>query len=204
MKLSRQVNNIKSDLFDAQNTTLRSNGVYVWKDEEGSFSIKSTSVSNSPSWGEYIPGFQGLIFNGKKLAQVWVDFHINHDYALGTPVYPHIHWMPLDNNSGIVRWGIQYIISKGYSQEAFPTDSTLFTIDHTVEKGSMYKHFITEVPDVRAIISPSLEPDAVIKMRIYRDGQIDTYNGDVHAWRAGLHYQTARIGTVNKNPPFYE
>lgn len=63
---------------------------------------------------------------------------------------------------------------------------------------------ITEVPDIDAIYSNQIEPDSVIKMRIFRDATnpVDTHNFAIHAWQAKLHYQVERIGTKNKKPPF--
>ncbi len=42
-----------------------------------------------------------------------------------------------------------------------------------------------------------------MKMKIYIEGGSDTYNGNVTAWGVGIHYQVARIGTLNKAPNFY-
>lgn len=192
-------------IIDGQNTNFISGNDYVWKDEKADFLVKGTNGSSgNPSWLEYIPGFQGLTFSGTAMNQVWVDFCINHDIAPNSRLYPHIHWMPLNNTTGVVRWGIQYIIAKGHGQSAFPTQSTTIYINHTVPLNSQYVHMITEVPDISAILSSQIEPDSVIKMRIFRDATnaADTHNYAIHAWQTKLHYQVSRIGTKNKKPPF--
>lgn len=189
--------------IDGQNTPLQTNGRYVWKDEKASFVVKAVGGKNNPTWGTLFSGFEGLIFPTAVMTQVWVDFHIDHDIALNTKVYPHVHWMPLTQESGTVRWCFQYVIAKGHGQSVFPTTSQTITVDHRFSAGSMRMHMVTEVPEIAAIVSSEIEPDSVIKMRVYRDGGFDTYRGGVHAWQADLHYQVARVGTVNRSPNFY-
>ena len=190
--------------FDGQNTLLITSGDYVWRDEKASFVIKSTSGGNNPTWEEYLPGFQGIVFSGTTMNQVWVDFHIDHDIALNTKVYPHIHWMPLTTNTGIVRWGFQYIIAKGHGQSKFPVTSNIIYLDHVVTANDKYRHMVTETPDHLALLSNEIEPDSVIKFRIFRDGGVDTHNAKVHGWQADLHLQVARVGTKNRAPNFFE
>ena len=175
----------------------------MWRDEKASFVVKATSGTNNPTWEQYITGFWGLTFGGTALTQVWVDFHMDHDIALGTKVYPHVHWMPLTTNLGTVRWGFQYIIAKGHGQSAFPTVSDTIYVDHAITENSIYRHMVTEVPEELAILSEEIEPDSVLKFRVFRDGAVDSYNGKVHAWQADLHYQVARVGTVNRAPNFF-
>lgn len=62
---------------------------------------------------------------------------------------------------------------------------------------------VTEVPEVDAILSSEIEPDSVIKMRIFRDGVNDTHGSNIHGMFSDLHYQIARVGTINKAPNFY-
>jgi len=191
--------------IDGQNSVIKSGNDYVWCDEKANFLVsKGTTGSTNPTWEEYLTGFEGLVFSGTALNQVWVDFHIDHDIALNTKVYPHIHWMPLTNLAGTVRWGLQYMIAKGHGQSAFSlASSTTVYIDHTFPAGYQYRHMVSEVSDLNAILSSQIEPDSVVKMRVFRDGAVDSYNGRIHAWQCDLHYQIARLGTVNKAPNFY-
>lgn len=208
--MKRNANSISEQLtgkefvFDGQNTPTMTSGDYVWKDEKAPFVIKSTTGVNNPSWEEYIPGFEGIVFSGTTMNQVWVDFHFDHDIALNTKVYPHIHWMPLTTNTGIVRWGFQYIMAKGHGQSKFPITSSTVYLDHEVTVNDQYRHIVTETPDNLALLSNEIEPDTVIKFRIFRDGGVDTHNGKVHAWQADLHHQIARTGTKNRAPNFFE
>lgn len=191
-------------IIDGQDTLIKHNGEFIWKDLIGEFSIKNISGGNNPTWSTFFDNIQGLTFSSSTMNQVWVDFHIPHDYAMGTKVYPHIHFMPLTNNSGIVRWGIEYTVAKGHGQGTFPSTTTIYLLQ-TVPSNSRYKHFIIETDDTDAISSLNLEPDSFIRTRIFRDASHsqDTLNGTVNAWQCDIHYQAERIGTMNRKPNFF-
>lgn len=191
-------------VIDGQDTPITHNGEFVWKDLIGEFNIKNISGGNNPTWATLFDNLQGLSFSGSTMNQVWVDFHIPHDYALGTKVYPHIHFMPLSNNSGNVRWGIEYSIAKGHGQQSFPATTTIY-VTQTVPANSRYKHFIIETDDNNAINSLNIEPDSFIRTRIFRDANnsLDTHSAAVNAWQCDLHYQAERIGTMNRKPNFF-
>jgi len=188
--------------IDGQNSSLKSNNKYVWRDEKATFLIKNIGSKYSPDWGVLFGEFEGIIFPANRLTQVWVNYHIDHDIALETKLYPHVHWMPIDNNTGIVRWGFEYTIAKGHGQSAFFQTTKTVYVNQAIPANSRFKHMIAEVSDVDAILSSEIEPDSVVMMRVFRDGGNDTYASGVRAWQADLHYQVARIGTVNKSPNF--
>jgi hypothetical protein len=191
--------------IDGQDTPiLTSDNGYVWKDMVSTFIVKDFKGGGNPKFGPIIGNIQGLTFEKDTMSQVWCDYHIEHDIALGTKIYPHIHWCPLTNKLGTVRWGIEWTIAKGHGQEAFTPPQT-FYIEHTITEPSALKHFISEASDSQAILSSSIEPDAMLKLRVFRDGSsaLDTHGDKIHAWMADIHYQAARIGTKNKAPNFY-
>lgn len=182
-------------------------GNYGWNDLVASFIVKATSGLNNPTWGNLFGGMQGYLFSPGSMNQVWVDFHIVHDIALGTVLYPHIHWTPTTTGTGTVRWGIEYSVAKGHQQTTgsiFPATTTVY-IEQNIAAPSQWKHFIAEVDLVDAIPTTNIEPDSMVKVRVFRDATHvnDTYTGDVHAWQADIHYQVATLSTKNKSPNFY-
>lgn len=197
------IGNILS-IIDGQDTSIQHNGNFVWKDLVGEFNIKNISGGNNPTWSTFFDNIQGLTFSSNTMNQVWVDFHIPHDYAMGTKVYPHIHFMPLTNASGNVRWGIEYSVAKGHGQQAFPATTTIY-VNQYVPANSRYKHFIIETDDANAIPATNIEPDSFIRTRIFRDANNsgDTFNATVNAWQCDIHYQAERIGTMNRKPNFF-
>lgn len=191
--------------IDGQDTPiLTSDNDYVWKDNISTFTIRAFTGGNNPTFGPITGNIQGLLFSPSNMNQVWCDYHITHDIALGTKIYPHIHWCPITNSTGVVRWGIEWTIAKGHGQGAFTAPQTIY-LEHAVTQPSPLVHMVTEATDLQAILNSNIEPDAMLKFRVFRDGSHpnDTFPDGVHAWMADIHYQAARIGTKNKAPDFY-
>ncbi len=191
--------------INGQDTAIQGpGGEPVWVDMVSPFETTTSGKANYPSFGTVYGNFQGLIFEKGLMNQVWADYHMNHDIALGTKVYPHVHWMPLTASAGEVRWGFEYAIAKSHGRQAFGATTTVY-VNQSFPANSQHTHMVAEVSDLDAILSASIEPDTFIKMRVFRDAThaLDTYNGNVHAWCCDLHYQTNRIGTKNKAPNFF-
>lgn len=181
---------------------VNSAGNYGWNDIIATLNVKG-SGANNPTFGTFRDGIQGWLFSHNTMNQVWIEFHILHDYALNTPLYPHIHWAPTTANAGTVRWGIEYTVAKGHNQEAFPATTTFYV--ETAVTNQQYRHIITEASDLQAISGANVEPDTVILMRIFRDAAHpnDTYPDDIFSWQCDLHYKQGRHNTLNKAPNFY-
>jgi uncharacterized protein YqiB (DUF1249 family) len=99
---------------------------------------------------------------------------------------------------------IEYTLAKGHQQQKFPATVTVY-IQTVVPANSLLTHMVSEVSDADALLSSSIEPDTVVKVRIFRDASHvnDTYPDAIHAWQSDLHYQSARIGTRHKSPNFF-
>lgn len=179
---------------------------YGWSDLIAGFVVKGSGVTD-PAWGVVRDGLEGYLFSATAMRRILCDFHLGHDIALGTVLYPHVHWCPVTTATGTVRWGIEYSVAKGHQQGAASVfgPSTTVYVEQTVSAASQYQHFIAEVSLANAIPATNIEPDSVIKMRVFRDAAHanDTFPDSVHAWQADLHYQVARITTKNKAPNFY-
>lgn len=191
--------------LNGQDTVIQGpTGDPIWVDMVSQFETITSGKANYPSFGTIYGNFQGLIFEKNLMNQVWADYHINHDIALNTKLYPHVHWMPLTSSAGTVRWGFEYAIAKGHGQQAFGATTTVY-VTQSFPANSQYLHMVAEVSDADAILSSRVEPDSFIKMRIFRDAThvLDTYSASVHAWCCDLHYQATRIGTKNKAPNFF-
>lgn len=193
---------VVADAIDGQNGSFKSNDDYIWNDLKDPFVVRAVQGGNNPTWDTFFNNIQGLKFSGTTMNQVWCDFHIEHDIAKNTKIYPHVHWMPTSNNSGTVRWGFEYTIAKSHGQQQFPSTTTVYSTT-TINSNSIWLNSIGEVSDNDAILSNDIEPDSIIKMRIFRDATNDTYPDYVAAWQADIHYQVARLGTRNRMPNFY-
>jgi len=139
---------------------------------------------------------------------LYYSIHINHDYVMGTRVYPHVHW--LSGNvvtTTTVGWAWEYAAVKGHGQQALPVSGTITTAA-TALNGIPYIHYVTEVSDANAIPATNLEPDTVIYFKFLRDSASAYGTGDncvtsVWVTFVDAHYLSTDGGTPLKSPPFY-
>lgn len=206
--LSQKINSLTHNV-DAQDVTLKigNEQTYGWRDILGDIVIHDGGIFDvsSPPFNTFRNGIRAYEFRARYRAEFWCQFHIDHDYALGTNVYPHVHWAAAGNGSGVVRWGMEFTVAKGYAQASgsvFGPTSIVYAETH-VPSGSQYKHFITEVNPANSIPASQLEPDSIVLVRFFRDGPNDSYGDSVYGFKADLHYQVARMATKNKSPNFF-
>lgn len=181
------------------------NGEYGWSNL--SSNIYTDDDSGSPRLKDFKSNVKGWRFKKNDIQQCWVDFRMNHDYALNTKVFPRLHWGSNENKSGTVRWGIEYTVAKGHGQGSdsqFPISSIIY-LEQNLSATDIDKHLITEVTEAQAILSTNLEPDSLILMRIFRDATHinDTYPDYCFLFRVDLHYQVGQLVTRNKAPDFF-
>lgn len=182
---------------------------YGWEDLIAPIATGRVAGANVPTWAQYRDdgagsnGIYAYRFSATALNEVWLTLHVLHDYAPRTVMYPHIHWSPNTTSTGVVRWGIEYTIQKGHQQGAFPTTSVLY-LEDTVSSDAQYMHRIVESEDDNVIPATNLETDALILMRMFRDGahSNDTFPDAVFAFQLDIHYTKGRFATIGKRPDF--
>lgn len=172
-----------------------------WKDNIQFFSTAKGNGTTEPVWSDTGNGLYGMLFTAGD--ELFVPFHVNHDYAQGTNGYPHIHWLNSTTMTvgATVTWRIQYTIAKGHSQGQSLTGTPatfdmLYTATGTELAG---EHIITECSDAQAF--DLIEPDTVIMMGVKL--QAKTTLGNVFGILGDLHYQADREVTPSKEPNFY-
>jgi hypothetical protein len=110
-----------------------------WRDNIVQLDIQPGNP-NSASLNIFRGGIRAYNFFGGQMTEAFAAFHIDHDYALNTNIYPHCHWAIQSNEIGVVRWGIEYTIAKGHGQEAFGPTQTIYI--ETSTDGTPYKHMV--------------------------------------------------------------
>lgn len=184
-------------------TDRNSPGIKLWQDEKSSFSAAKVTGASQPSWTAFRSNIYAYEFSASTMNEGWIAIHINHDYAPGTAIYPHIHWsQTAASPSGTVRWGIEYSIAKGHGQEAFPATTTVYIEQDCT---AQYQHMIAEVADP-GISSDSLEIDSLILFRIFRDAAHgnDDSPDTAFVFFVDIHYQADRPGgSLSRSPDFY-
>ena len=172
-----------------------------WDDITADLSAGKAVGANAPTWSVFRNGIEAYEFHQTTMNEIWITFHVKHDYAEGTLVYPHIHWSPNTTSTGVVRWGMEYTVAKGHDQEAFPATTTVY-VEPDITSNKQYQHLVSEVSDADAF--DAFEADTLVLMRIFRDAghANDTFPDPVHAFTADIHFQANKDYTPNKAPPF--
>jgi hypothetical protein len=148
--------------------------------------------------GIYLPSFvQSGVQNG------YGNWHIDHDYKMGSALYLHIHWSANSALTGTVRWGFEYTLAKGHQQMAFGPTTTIYV--EQAATGVQYMHYVAEVSEADAIPGTLIEPDTMILCRVFRDATHpnDTFDDQVFGVALDLHYEVAQASTPFKRPNFF-
>lgn len=160
---------------------------------------------DAPVLNIFRDGIHAYNFFQGELSEAHASFHVDHDYALGTKLYPHIHWAVNTTATGTIRWGIEYTVARGHGQEPFGPTVTVYV--EQASDGTQYKHYVAEVSEANAIDGAlyNIEPDTLILCRFFRDGTHpnDTLNADAFVFCVDLHYLSSRMATPNKSPDFF-
>lgn len=173
-----------------------------WRDNIVQFDVE-VGNPNAPVLNIFRGNIKRYVFFAGELSEAGASWHIDHDYAMGTPLYLHVHWVCPTIATGTVRWGFEYTIAKGHQQAAFAEPTTVYV--EQAANGTPYMHYVAEVSDANAIPGVGIEPDTVIVVRCFRDGghPNDTLDADVFGICLDLHYLAAQHTTQNKSPDFF-
>lgn len=170
----------------------------LWEDE-------TATLSGAPSPG-VAPAdlaINGGPYKGKHYSvgdQLQVAFHTTHTIKPGSKYYVHVHWTTNGTATGTATWRVHLQTAKGYSQEAFPTATTVDIAGTAIAQA--WTHYITEMSDAQAITAP--EVDSLTLCTLELEASSDFGADKVVALYCDIHYQWDRFGTPKRNGPnFY-
>lgn len=207
---SRTDNSIVTNQLQLDTTSLikitQDSTVYDgWEDYTTDIIIRTDQVAiNKPAWTLFRNNIYGFAFDPTTLKEFFANVHVKHDYALGTSIFPHVHWSTGNSTEvAVVRWGFEWTYAQGHGQAAYGDTTTVYV--DTTTNGVAYTHYVSEVSLADAIDVGTLEPDGIILFRVFRDAANanDTFTSNVWAWTFDAHYQKNRFATLNKAPNFY-
>lgn len=173
----------------------------VWKDNVAHFAWAKVAWVNLPTWEAWNGWVFGYTFSAGTMEEIFLTYHINHDYKVGTDVFPHVHWVPSSTDTWVVRWWFEWTCARGHSQEPFSATSTVY-----IEQASTWTINMHQIAEsLVGITLPNAEPDMLVNVRVFRDATHvnDTYTDKAFAFMADLHYQANVEWTPNKAPNFY-
>lgn len=195
---------------------------FGWHDLLGAISIRGVGASD-PSYNVYRGGIRGYQFDANE--EVFIEYHIPHDYLPGSDLYLHFHWSFNGTttagaaagtvNGGALTWGAECSYSKGHNQAAFaaPVTRTVASTFSTDFPDTTYQHIITETqlsaasPAASQLDSDDIEVDGLILCRAYLSATTITVASglvpDPFLHFVDIHYQSTNVGTKQKSPDFW-
>lgn len=196
--------------------------IQTWKSNDGTntyMQVGKTANTHTLGWRDLVAPFGAAsaggaaptlvtLANGVRLNRfnvgdsMHVSYHVDHDYALGTGAYHHVHWFPetaMADGENVV-WRIFYIVAKGHHQgESLTGARTSFDVTYTSSGVTVAgDHIVSEASDLQAY--DLKEADTVVLAEIQLLSK--TYAGNVIGIQADLHYQSDREWTIGKRPDF--
>jgi hypothetical protein len=183
---------------------------FPWHDLIGNINYHGIGVAD-PALATY----QGTIkqFQFAVNDEVWLGFHMPHDYVPNSDIYIHAHWSHTATTvtGGSVTWGFAAMAAKGHNQGAFPGEVAPSIAQNA--STTQYQHMIAEVqlssssPSASQINNNVLEPDSIILVKCHLAANAMTVSGggvpDPFLHFVDIHYQSTGIGTKQKAPAFY-
>lgn len=155
---------------------------------------------NAPTWVSDPDGFAALSFGVND--EVTTYHHVNHNYAITTNAFPHIHFVPINAMAvgETVVWELKYKLAKGHDQNASIFGNVVTVILTYTASGSRVagNHVVLEVENADAF--DLLEPDTMVVLKFKR--LTGTYSGAVYGYFADIHHQSDRDVTIGKRPDF--
>lgn len=175
---------------------------FGYRDIIGDLTVR-TAGANDPNWATYRGVLKAWEFSASVEKEIFLVYHVPHDYVPGTDIYFHMHWSNAAAvpNTGNVVWGFDYSYAKGYNQAQFPAASTV-----TVTQASHATQYEHQIAETAAVTIAGMEVDGLILCRVYRKAAdaADTCTDAVFGFTADIHYQSTNLGTKAKNgPAFY-
>lgn len=186
---------------------------YPWQDIVSQFHTR-TSGGATPTFGVYNgTSIYAYSLSNAATQELFVEFHIPHDYVPGSELYIHVHWSQTTVDTGgaasapgDAKFSFDCLYAKGHAQQAFPAAVTTVSVTQTAS-ATVRMHQIAEVQltTTGAIGGNAVEPDGILLCRLWRNpaDAADTLNVVPYAHFCDLHYQSTGIGTKQKAPPFW-
>lgn len=122
-----------------------------------------------------------------------------HGYREGSDLWPHLHWSPINNNTGNVRWLFEYIVYDPAVDE-FRAPVILVAIQAAGGLGPNGRPRQHNLEFPLSIPGTGLKIGSQIRFTIRREpgNADDTYNSDAILWAVGIHYEINSQGSLQR------
>lgn len=167
-----------------------------------------TGDASDPVWATYQGNIKQMQFAVGKV--ISTNFHLPHDYALGTDIFIHIHWSHNSATvvSGDITGNFEVCYAKGYDQAFFSTPIVV-NMNNVPASTVRYQHMVSEGQLSAALgaggllDTADLEPDGLLLCRLEMTANTINDGTDPFIHAIDIHYQSTGVGTKQKAPDFY-
>lgn len=172
-----------------------------WRDNIQPFSSARAGGTVEPAWSDIGNGMYAYNFSVGD--EMFTPFHVQHDYAIGTKAYPHVHFIvdQVMTAGQQITWRFGYVIARGHAQgESLTGAEVSFDVTYTATGTEIAgEHIVLECSDAQAF--DLIEPDTIVMMRFALLSE--NVSGSIFGLMSDLHYQVNMLNTANKAPDFY-
>jgi hypothetical protein len=186
---------------------------YPWRDLIGNINVDAAEA-NAPTLSAFMGGsVRRWAFSATDKADI--EFHLPHDYAMGTDLYIHYHWSHNGTAiSGNIVATFAYTYAKGHNQATFSAEKTITSTYNTVNIATTprYQHRLEEVQlssaggSATLLDTALLEPDGILGVN-FTMTTIPTITGgtpnEPFILFIDIHYQSTSLGTKAKSGPTF-
>lgn len=129
-------------------------------------------------------------FSKTIVEEIFFTVQLPHGYKEGSDIYPHVHWSPIDTDTGSVVWRLEYVWQNFGG--TFGDTSNISVVDPA--EGVAYKHQIAGLP---VIDGTGGTISSVLVCRLYRNGAAvkDTYDNKAALLEFDFHYEADTDGS---------
>jgi len=157
----------------------------------------ATAPSITPIPGA--PNISTWSFNGANtIESLSGTMELLHGYREGSDIWPHIHWSPIDNNTGNVRWVFEYIVADMSGEFRAPVILTAVqAAGGLAASGLPIQHnaeFNAPISGTNLVIGDQIR----FTLRREPANAADTYGSNALLWAVGIHYEKNSHGSLQR------
>lgn len=162
---------------------------------------------NAPELMPFRGGINAWAYSATSLSEAFSTSDLPFDWCPGTDLLYGLHWSPGNSTAtGTVRFGLEFTYAWAYGQGAasvFGPTTTVY-VEPTITTGTPYEHYLSFNDPANNFPGAYAQQNMRFLVRVFRDGGHvnDTFPDSVFIIGTDLFYQTDRLGTPNKSPPF--
>lgn len=179
---------------------------FGWKDLLGPILVRGIGVAD-PTFDVFIGAVRQYKFAVND--EVYLVFHMPHDWAVGTDMFLHVHWAHnvIGVTTGTVTFSAEMTFAKGFDQEAFSATKTMTIMQDA--STTQYQHMVAEaqmtIPggSTTLLNTNDLEVDGIILVKLQLTDNTMDAGALPFVFTSDIHYQSTQLSTKNKSPDFY-